>query len=39
MMAILGLVGFMIGFVTGVRVLKLAIRSINSMFDKIEEKI
>lgn len=38
-MTMLTMVGFMVGIVAGARIIKLAVRCINSMFDKIEEKV
>lgn len=39
MTAILTMVGFILGVVAGARVIKLVVRCINSLFDRIEERI
>lgn len=39
MTAVFTIVAFVIGVVAGARVIKLVVRCINSMFDKIEERI
>lgn len=39
MTVIFAVVAFVVGVVAGTRVIKLAVRCINSLFDKIEERV